>query len=612
MKSRSQMSNTVDLIPIRWILASLFVVTLYFQSTLADPFNSPKLWILLIFAAWLAGYIFAFRKIIFVVKPVNRLSYLVFVFLVFLLISTLVSDFSYVAIFGETQRRNGFLQYLSLSIILVATSIFVRTFNVKKFFILSYFIATISVIYSLMQTTGNDFVNWDNPYNSIISTLGNPNFAAAVMAIMGVMMFSSIFISTFQYTQRIVAVVISILLLFVIYKSNARQGLLSYFLGVGIFLTIWLWTKNKKLGILAAVAGLAISIVSILGMLQFGPLEKYLYKPSVSIRGYYWRAGIEMLRSHPFFGVGIDSYGLYFKEYREVGYPLAYGFEITSSNAHNTFIQFFATGGFFLGLAYLLLNGYILKQAIYGIRNLTGNNRLYLVAVFSAWIAFHAQSLVSIDNIGISIWGWILGGSIVGLSVSATATENEKEVFSQQKKNAINLSRVMTSSFSSLLVVILVVMLYRGETNSYKSSLNVNLQDLTSRNYFKDLQLKAINTPLNDPTYSLFAASRLIQSGYVDEGLAEAKRIYLQNSRNLDALLLFALTYEQLNNLPEATSYREKIAELDPWNAKNYLAIGKYYKQQGDLGKSKEMLEKILSFAATDQIADQAKIELAN
>jgi O-antigen ligase len=606
------MSNTVDLIPIRWILASLFVVTLYFQSTLADPFNSPKLWILLIFAAWLTGYIFTFRKTIFVVKPVNRLFILVFVFLVFLLISTLFSDFSYIAIFGETQRRNGFIQYLSLSIILVATSIFVRTFNVKKFFIVTYFIATISVIYSLMQTTGNDFVNWNNPYNSIISTLGNPNFAAAVMAVMGVMIFSSIFISTFQYTQKVIAVMISILLLFVIYKSNARQGLLAYFLGVGIFLTIWLWTKNKKFGIFAVVAGLVIFIISVLGMLQIGPLERYLYKPSVSIRGYYWRAGVEMLKSHPFFGVGIDSYGLYFKEYREVRYPLTYGFELTSSNAHNTFIQFFATGGFFLGIAYLLLNGYILKRAIFGIRNLTENSRMYLVAIFSAWIAFHAQSLISIDNIGISIWGWILGGSIVGLSVSATATEIGKEVFSQQKKNAIYLSRVMTSGFATLLVIILVAMLYRGETNSYKSSQNVNLQDPTSRNYFKELQLKAINTPLNDPTYSLFAASRLIQSGYVDEGLAEAKKIYLQNPRNLDALLLFALTYEQLNNLPEATSYREKIAELDPWNAKNYLALGKYYKQQGDLGKSKVMLEKILSFAATNQIADLAKIELTD
>jgi O-antigen ligase len=611
MKSRSQITNTVDIIPVRWILASLFLVTLYFQSTLADPFNSPKLWILLIFAAWLTGYVLTFRKIIFSVKPVNQLFYLVFVFLISLLVSTAVSDFNYNAIFGETQRRNGFLQYLALSIILVATSIFVRTFNIKKLFIVTYLIATISVIYSLMQTTGNDFVNWNNPYNPVISTLGNPNFAAAVMAIMGVVTFSSVFISTFQPPQRVVAGAISIFLLFVIYKSNARQGILAYFLGAGIFLTIWLWTKNKKFGILAVVAGLAIFIVSTLGMLQFGPLERYLYKPSVSIRGYYWRAGIEMLRSHPFFGVGIDGYGLYFKEYREVRYPITYGFEITSSNAHNTFIQLFATGGFFLGLAYLLLNGYILKQAIFGIRNLTGSNRMYIAGIFSAWVAFHAQSLISIDNIGISIWGWILGGSIVGLSVSATATENGKEVFFQQKKNAINLSRVMTSGFSTFLVVILVAMLYRGETNSYKSGQDVNLQDPTSRNYFKESQLKAINTPLNDPTYSLFAASRLIQSGYVDEGLAEGKKIYLQNPRNLDALLFFALTYEQLNDLPKAIFYREKIIQLDPWNAKNYLALGKNYKQQGDLGKSKVMLEKILSFAATHQIADQAKIELA-
>jgi hypothetical protein len=347
-------------------------------------------------------------------------------------------------------------------------------------------------------------------------------------------------------------------------------------------------------------------------MLQFGPLERYLYKPSVSIRGYYWRAGIEMLRNHPFFGVGIDGYGYYFKEYREVEYPLRYGFEITSSNAHNTFIQYFATGGFFLGLAYLLLNGFILKQAIHGMIKFTGSDRMYLVSIFSAWIAFHSQSLISIDNIGVSIWGWILGGSIVGLSVSASATVEGKERFSQQKKNTIDLSRVITSGFFTLSVLCLVALLYRGESNSYKGGEIVNLQDPISRSYFRELQLKTINTPLNDPTYSLFAASRLIQGGYVDDGLLEAKKIYLQNPRNLDALLLLALTSEQLNDFPEAISYREKIAQLDPWNAKNYLALGKYYKQQGDLDKSKEMLEKILSFASTNQIADQAKIELAN
>jgi O-antigen ligase len=243
---------------------------------------------------------------------------------------------------------------------MIAASIFVRFHNVRKIFIVTYFVASVSVIYSLMQTTGNDFVNWNNPYNSVISTLGNPNFAAAVMAVMGVLTFTSTFISALNLQYRIFALGLSALLLFSIYRSNARQGLLAYALGVGIFLVIWLWINNKRLGFLAAVLGIIIFIISILGMLQVGPLEKYLYKPSVSIRGFYWRAGIEMLINRPFFGVGIDHYGSYFKEFREVNYPLTYGFQITSTNAHNTFIQFFATGGVILGLTYLVLNGYIL------------------------------------------------------------------------------------------------------------------------------------------------------------------------------------------------------------------------------------------------------------
>ena len=125
------------------------------------------------------------------------------------------------------------------------------------------------------------------------------------------------------------------------------------------------------------------------------------------------------------------------------------------------------------------------------------------------------------------------------------------------------------------------------------------------------LQLKLINKPLNDPSYRLVASSRLIQAGF-EEGLDKAEELYRSDPRNLDTLNVLAETYEQLANLPKAIYYRQAIASLDPWNAKNYLALGKYFKQQGDLVKTKEMLEKILSFAAANQIADQAKIELAD
>ena len=612
MKESLRVNKTEELIPIRWILGALALVTLWFQTTVADPFNSPKLWVLIIFASWLVGYVVSCRKTIFVNNPIKALSYFVLAFLISLLIATIFTDSYYVAIFGETQRRNGFLQYLSLSVILVATTIFIRFHNITKLYKATHIIALILSSYSVMQTTGNDFIKWNNPYNSVIATLGNPNFAAAVMAITGVLIFSSMFFTSFKNTNRVFSFLLSIILLFVIYRSNARQGLLSYILGISLFLIIWLWTKNKKFGIIAFVSGFSIFIISVLGMLQVGPLEKYLYKPSISLRGYYWKAGIEMFKTHPLFGVGIDRYGAYFKEYRNVNYPLTYGNEITSTNAHNTFIQFFATGGVFLGLAYLALNAYILKRAIYGIRNLTGQNKLLLSGIFSAWVAFHSQSLISIDNIGVSIWGWILGGSVVGLSLVEDDLINKTQVYPQRKKNYINLSQKITSGLSTILILILVVLLYRGESNSYKGSESLNLQDPASRTYFLELQLKVINTPLIDPTYKLSAALRLIQSGFVNEGLAEAKKISLGDPRNLDALLMLALTYEQINDLPNAIAYRENLANLDPWNASNYLELGRNYKFNDNLVKSQEMLRKIVSFAPTGTIAEQAKQELAS
>lgn len=597
--------------PLIWILVCVVITTLYFQTTLADPFNSPKLWIVMLFGAWLSGYVLAFRDTILHIQQIKHLSLIVMAFIGFLLVAALFTDYYLVAFFGETQRRNGFVQYFSLAVIMVATSIFTRISNVKKYFIITFFIAFISAVYSLLQTTGNDFVDWINPYNSVISTVGNPNFAAAVMAVMGVLVFSSIFNQEFSLLSRFFASALSVLLLFVIYKSNARQGLLAYALGIGIFLTVWLWITKRPFGIAALLAGGVTLVFSILGILQIGPLERFLYKDSVSVRGYYWRAGIEMFKDQPLFGVGIDRYGAYFKEFRDSNYSLTYGFEITSSNAHNTFIQFFATGGIFVGLAYLILNTFIFLRAVDGLKHLMGVKRIYFIGVFSAWIAFHAQSLISIDNIGISIWGWVLGGVLVGLSVPETSWTENLGVNRIPRASDLKLTQSITSWLLTLFVVVLVAVLYRGESNSYKGTESVNLKDQTSRTYYQDLQSRVIQTPLNDNSYKLLAASRLLESGFVNESIKETKKIINKDPRNLDALTLLVFAYEQKSDLAQVIYYRLKIAELDPWNAPNYLALGRIYMGQGDLINTDLMLKKILAFAAKHPIAIQATQELA-
>ena len=611
MKSSPSKLKSTDATPIRWIFASLVLITLYFQTNTFDPFNSPKLWLSLFFAAWLVGYIISFRKIIFFSKTLQRLFCILFVFIIFLILATIFSDFKYTSIFGEVQRRNGLLSYLSMALLLSAAAIFVRILHVRKLYVVTYIVASISAFYAVIQTTGNDFIKWNNPYNSVIGTLGNPNFAAALLAITGVIVFSSLFTSAFNLYWRTAGSFISLLLLFSIYKSNAKQGILSYIIGTGVFLIIWIWTKNKRLGVIASLTGLTVLVFGILGMLQVGPLEKFLYKPSVSIRGYYWNAGIEMLKANPLFGVGLDRFGAYFKEYRDVNYPLTYGFQITSTNAHNTFIQFFATGGIFLGVLYLILNGYILKRAILALKMTSGNNRLLIAGVFSAWIAYHAQSLISIDNIGISVWGWVLGGTIIGLSISATTPPEEEKRFFQVKQNHVNLERFLISAITTFMAVTLIIFLARGELNAYKSTYSFDLQDSQIKSIYKDLNTNAINTPLIDPFYSLTAAMNLVQAGFINEGLTEVEKISRNDPRNLDALNSLAAIYEQTNIINKAIITREKITLLDPWNAANYLLLGKDYKSQDDLVKSKMILDKILSFASSDKIADQAKIDLA-
>jgi tetratricopeptide (TPR) repeat protein len=103
----------------------------------------------------------------------------------------------------------------------------------------------------------------------------------------------------------------------------------------------------------------------------------------------------------------------------------------------------------------------------------------------------------------------------------------------------------------------------------------------------------------------------LVQSGFVNEGLVTVEKISRDDPRNLDALNSLAVIYEQTNEINRAIINREKITQIDPWNAANFLALGKNYKFLGNSAKSKAMLDKILSFASSNKISDQAKIDLA-
>ena len=79
-----------------------------------------------------------------------------------------------------------------------------------------------------------------------------------------------------------------------------------------------------------------------------------------------------MTIDHPFTGVGLDSYGDWYRVSRTLAATLRRGPDITSNAAHNVFLDFSSNGGFPLLIAYLLILGLSLVSAIRVVRRTNG------------------------------------------------------------------------------------------------------------------------------------------------------------------------------------------------------------------------------------------------
>jgi tetratricopeptide (TPR) repeat protein len=318
-----------------------------------------------------------------------------------------------------------------------------------------------------------------------------------------------------------------------------------------------------------------------------------------------------MFLSNPLTGVGVDRYGAYFKEFRETQYLLNYGFDLTSSNAHNVPIQLFATGGIFVGGFYLLMLLFIAWRGFVGILKNTGNARLVVAAVFAAWLAYQAQSIVSIDNIGLAVWGWLLGGAVVGLSLPENV-----QVFARNRDqrfiSPINLKQSIVSSVLVLSLLVLSTVLYRGERAMFDQRARFDPQTPESRPTFKAYADATLKVPLLEMKYAVMTGINMVSNGYVDEGMQILEQELEKDPRSLDILLVVADFSEQLRQYPKALDYRLKIESLDPWNGKNFLQMARLYRTVGDLEKAKASLEKLFVFAAVTPEGETAMKEFAD
>jgi hypothetical protein len=543
-------------------------VTLVITDRLsAEPVNLPKMLLLAGFAGSILGLMLWSRAL-----KQTRHRYLLILISIFIFIqlaSAVVSENAFErGFYGAFARNTGVLTYMSLGILLVAVSTFENISSYTKVIKAFIFAAIANIGYSFLAGAGFDIFTWNNPFNgAVLGTFGNPNFIGAFMGIFISTLFVLLISQFRNKTYLLLALIGIISSLIVIKLSDALQGAVIPLFGFAIVSLIYL-RNNQNLARFTPLMSMIYFVGFILGglgILDKGPLASLLYKPSLTFRGEYWQAGINMGLDRPLIGVGIDSYGSYFRTFRNESATVLPGVDVTTDAAHNVFVDIFAGGGASLLLIYLLLHLYIAKVAI-GYLRIQKNFDPYFVFFFVAWCTYTIQSIFSINQIGLAIWGWIFGGAIIGYCrleprdvVSLTNSPIKSKGKSSSSDPMIPASAAM-SSFIGFVVGIIIAL----------------------PPFIKDVEFRNIQTKSGDSQQLI----DLVQSWPLDSALLNRGSVLLANSGlnvlsgqiALFSTKAFPNDYAAWYSLYELSGvgsaereqYRKILKRIDPFNPKYF------------------------------------------
>ena len=427
-----------------------FVAVIVVTGSVTDPVNVTKLFALggvagaAAFAAGFNGYSRLWKNGKAVIAAV-----LVFVAMGISAVAN--SDSPLVQnLYGEYGRNTGFIAYILL-ILVFLSALVLRAEGSFRLLIWGLILAgVVNVIYCLWVVIFGDFIPWNNPYGNILGTFGNPNFIGAFLGFFASAMVAFVIKNKFSIYLVITAGLVFLLAVYEIIDSSAIQGRVVVLAGlaiVGFYLIRSTFSSIvPQLGYIALV-GVA-GTFALLGALQKGPLSAYIYKTSVSLRGEYWQAGWNMALEKPLTGVGFDAYGDWYRKVRDAQALILPGPDTVTNAAHNVPFDVLASGGWPLFIPYV----FIVILAFIAIVKVTLREKQYnpvFVALTVAWVGYQLQSIISINQIGLAIWGWLFSGALIAYEVS---TRNVDAPVAQEKRRKVPASRSSEQHFSPTLL----------------------------------------------------------------------------------------------------------------------------------------------------------------
>lgn len=597
-----------------YALLALPLTLLFFNPNFTDPFNLPKLLLLLTISSSVA--------IGFLIKSISKkikLDYagqkislsLYILFLSIVIISGFVTTENiWRVMFGSSGRNNGILLYTAVVvlcvIIIVTPHNASNTVRVNRMIEYSGYLF---ILYCAVQWLGLDPVPWQGTQNLIVGTLGNPNFSAAALSAFALFFISQIQLSLrLPISRKVIYIAAVALSVFLSWKTDSIQGLVVF--SFGLFLIVGLWIIRGPLGVFPKI--LYVSIISLTGIFIFlsflgiGPAGNYLEQYTLKLRLFYISVGIQSMFANPL-GLGVDSYLVGFREFRSIGFVREYGLGVLTDNAHSVPVQIGACFGIAAFVIFLIIFLRIFIKALSELLS-TRNVESSLFPIYMFWIGLFLQSLLSIEQIGLGVLTWLLGAYILKYSASqAEVVKLNNSKFAGRLSEYEFLREVIV--IAAVISMVAQLPIY-SQDSARRNLLAIQVSPETSeedRRFVSSEFGKLSGLTLSDPNLASPVLQKLFDVGDLAGVGRVAKELTEYNPQSFDAWNSYAIYLKEVREFAGYKEALERMIELDPVNYQAIWSLAVFLSEHDDIDKALNLAEKVILIDPNSPQSEEAR-----
>lgn len=654
--------------------ALFLIVPLTFTSLTYELFEFNKMWLtfgltIVIVAAWIIKMILQ-KRILFQRTP---LDLPILLFLLSQIVSTILSLDPHVSVWGYYSRFNGGL--LSIISYILLYYAFVSNFSiqhVKRLLLISLISGAIVALWGLPSHFGYDptclvlrgtfdvscWTESFQPKVRIFSTLGQPNWLAAYLAIL-IPIAIAFGLQMYQKRKLPLIPLIPLVLLILFYLdllfSNSQSGFLGLIAGLAfityayfLFSRTKKWYRSELLPVLAAFVLIAFFVGQPIAQLnkftfpqlknQFLSTKQASLPPpqtfagelggtdSSKIRLIVWKGALDAWKHNPLFGTGVETFAFAYYKYRPVEHNVTSEWDYLYNKAHNEYLNFLATTGI-VGLAtYLVMIATFLlisiQYIVSSIKNTTLNTKYLILntGLLAGYLSILVSNFFGFSTVVINIYFFLIPAFVFILSGQLNTRSNLVKVKEPKPVQLVAISLLLLIAF---LLLLTLFRFWKADV-SYASGYNL---DRASEYQLAYPQLyNAVILREDEPSFQdeLAYNSAILAVAFASDQDATMSSTFATQAKQTSDLVVsehpnnivfwktrvrifYALSQIDEDYNKESLKALEKIVELAPTDAKTLYNLGLVYGQNdppvGGPQKAIEILEKTITLKPNYQDA---------